>query len=66
MVQPRQDFGAGAVRDNSELNKLIAPATALGHVGLPDDIGSAVAMPLSPESAWINGQRMEISGGQML
>jgi len=60
------DFGAGAVRDNSELNQQIASATALGRVGLPDDIGSAVAMLLSPESGWINGQRIEVSGGQML
>ena len=60
------DFGGGAVRDNSELNKLVASGIALGRVGLPDDIGGAVAMLLSPESAWINGQRIEVSGGQML
>jgi NAD(P)-dependent dehydrogenase (short-subunit alcohol dehydrogenase family) len=60
------DFGGGAVRDNSELNKLIASGIALGRVGLPDDIGGAVAMLLSPESGWINGQRIEVSGGQML
>lgn len=60
------DFGGGAVRDNGELNKVIASLTALGRVGLPDDIGGAVAMLLSPESAWINGQRIEVSGGQML
>jgi len=60
------DFGGGAVRDNGELNKLIASGIALGRVGLPDDIGRAVAMLLAPESAWINGQRIEVSGGQML
>jgi NAD(P)-dependent dehydrogenase (short-subunit alcohol dehydrogenase family) len=60
------DFGGGGVRDNGELNKLIASGIALGRVGLPDDIGNAVAMLLSPESAWINGQRIEVSGGQML
>ncbi|HEY0468575.1 MAG TPA: SDR family oxidoreductase [Polyangiaceae bacterium] len=60
------DFGGGAVRDNSQLNKLIASGIALGRVGLPDDIGGAVAMLLSPESAWINGQRIEASGGQQL
>ena len=60
------DFGGGAVRDNSELNKLIASGIALGRVGLPDDIGGAVALLLSPESGWINGQRIEVSGGQML
>jgi NAD(P)-dependent dehydrogenase (short-subunit alcohol dehydrogenase family) len=60
------DFGGGAVRDNGELNKLVASGIALGRVGLPDDIGGAVAMLLSPQSAWINGQRIEVSGGQML
>jgi NAD(P)-dependent dehydrogenase (short-subunit alcohol dehydrogenase family) len=60
------DFGGGAVRDNSELNKLVASGIALGRVGLPDDIGGAVALLLSPESGWINGQRIEVSGGQML
>ena len=57
------DFGGGAVRDNPELNQMVASQTALGRVGLPDDIGGAVAMLLSPESRWINGQRIEVSGG---
>jgi len=60
------DFGGGRVRDNAELNKTIAANTALGRVGLPDDIGNAIAMLLSPESSWINGQRIEASGGQAL
>jgi NAD(P)-dependent dehydrogenase (short-subunit alcohol dehydrogenase family) len=57
------DFGGGAVRDNPEYNKTIASQTALGRVGLPDDIGGAVAMLLSPQSGWVNGQRIEASGG---
>ncbi len=60
------DFGGGAVRDNPELNKGIASATALGRVGLPDDIGAAVALLLSDGAAWITGQRIEVSGGMML
>jgi NAD(P)-dependent dehydrogenase (short-subunit alcohol dehydrogenase family) len=60
------DFGGGTVRDNPEVNRLIASMTALGRVGLPDDIGGAVAMLLAPESRWINGQRIEVSGGQGL
>ncbi|WP_437998847.1 SDR family oxidoreductase [Sorangium sp. So ce185] len=60
------DFGGGAVRDNAELNKMIAAQTALGRVGLPDDIGGVVAVLLSPESHWITGQRIEASGGMML
>ena len=60
------DFGGGLVRDNAEVNKLVASETALGRAGLPDDVGSAVAMLLSPESGWINGQRIEVSGGMRL
>lgn len=57
------DFGGGAVRDNPTLNKTFADATALGRVGLPDDIGNAVVALLSEQTGWINGQRIEASGG---
>ena len=60
------DFGGGVVRDNRELNEFIASQTALGRVGLPDDIGAAVKMLLSDDSGWINGQRVEVSGGMFL
>ena len=60
------DFGGGAVRDNAQLNAMIASQTALGRVGLPDDVGGAIASLLSPGSAWINAQRIEVSGGQSI
>ena len=60
------DFGGGAVRDNAQLNASIASQTALGRVGLPDDIGGVIASLLSPENGWINGQRIEVSGGIFL
>jgi NAD(P)-dependent dehydrogenase (short-subunit alcohol dehydrogenase family) len=60
------DFGGGAVRDNKQINDFIASQTALGRVGLPDDIGGAVASLLSDDSGWINGQRVEVSGGVSL
>jgi len=60
------DFGGCTVRDNPEVNKMVASMIALGRVGQPDDIGAAVAMLLAPESAWINGQRVEVSGGMNL
>ncbi len=60
------DFGDGVVRDNAELNRHIASQTALGRVGLPDDIGGAVAALLSEQAGWINGQRIEASGGMFL
>lgn len=60
------DFGGGLVRDNAQLNASIAAQTALGRVGQPDDIGGAVAALLAPGSAWVNAQRIEVSGGQMI
>jgi len=60
------DFGGGRVRDNKEINDQIAGFTALGRVGLPDDIGGVVAFLCTQEGYWINGQRIEVSGGQML
>ncbi|CAD0008154.1 SDR family NAD(P)-dependent oxidoreductase [Flavobacterium salmonis] len=60
------DFGGGAVRDNDEINQMIAGLTALGRVGLPDDIGGVVAFLCSEESRWVNGQRIEVSGGIFL
>jgi NAD(P)-dependent dehydrogenase (short-subunit alcohol dehydrogenase family) len=60
------DFGGGAVRDNEQLNQMIASLTALGRVGLPDDIGSVVAFLCTDDSKWVNGQRIEVSGGMNL
>jgi NAD(P)-dependent dehydrogenase (short-subunit alcohol dehydrogenase family) len=58
------DFGGGAVRDNPEINKLFAGMTALGRVGLPDDIGPMISSLLSDDNRWVNAQRIEVSGGQ--
>lgn len=60
------DFGGGMVRDNPQVNKYIADTTALGRVGLPDDIGGVVAFLCTDEARWINAQRIEVSGGQNL
>lgn len=60
------DFGGGAVRDNKKMNSFIAANTALGRVGLPDDIGSVVAFLCTNGAKWINAQRIEVSGGQMI
>ena len=60
------DFRGGAVRDNPEAQKMIAAQTALGRVGQADDIGPVVASLLSPANGWINGQRIEASGGMYL
>jgi len=60
------DFGGGVVRDNEQVNKVIAANTALGRVGLPDDIGGVVAFLCSEEARWVNAQRLEASGGMNL
>ncbi|MCO7247295.1 SDR family oxidoreductase [Halomonas sp. Mc5H-6] len=60
------DFGGGAVRDNEDVNAYVAQGIALGRVGLPDDIGLAVAAILSEDMAWANGTTFDISGGQLL
>ena len=36
------------------------------RVGLPDDIGGAIAALLGDGTGWINGQRIEASGGVQL
>jgi NAD(P)-dependent dehydrogenase (short-subunit alcohol dehydrogenase family) len=60
------DFSGGMVRDNPEINKLVTDMTALGRVGVPDDIGPMIASLLSEDDRWINGQRIEVSGGMAL
>ncbi|CAH6636422.1 SDR family NAD(P)-dependent oxidoreductase [Pseudocitrobacter vendiensis] len=60
------DFGGGSVRDNEQINQHIASQTALGRVGMPDDIGDAIAALLSDKLGWMNAQRVEVSGGMFL
>ncbi|UOV00127.1 SDR family oxidoreductase [Chryseobacterium daecheongense] len=60
------DFGGGRTRDDKQVNAMIASATALGRVGLPDDIGGVVAFLCTEDAGWINAQRIEASGGMFL
>jgi len=60
------DFGGGGTRDNPQVNSMIASQTAMGRVGLPDDIGALAAAMLSDDFRWVNGQRIEAAGGFML
>lgn len=60
------DFGQGLVRDNQEVNAYIAGQTALGRVGVPDDIGPMIASLLSESNRWVNAQRIEASGGMLI
>jgi len=58
------DFLGGAVRDTPEFNRAFADMTALGRVGVADDIGPMIASLLSEDNRWVNAQRIEVSGGQ--
>lgn len=60
------DFLGGAVRDTPDLNTVFAQMTALGRVGVPDDIGRMIASLLSEDNRWVNAQRIEVSGGQAI
>lgn len=60
------DFLGGAVRDTPDYNDAFANMTALGRVGVPDDIGPMIASLLGPANRWVNGQRIEVSGGQSI
>ena len=57
------DFNNAAVRSNPQLKERLAGLSPLGRVGRPEDIGGVVAFLCSDEGAWINGQRIEVSGG---
>jgi NAD(P)-dependent dehydrogenase (short-subunit alcohol dehydrogenase family) len=57
------DFGGGAVRDNPQLHSMIAAQTALGRVGEASDVGTVMSALLSDDMGWVNGQRIEVSGG---
>jgi NAD(P)-dependent dehydrogenase (short-subunit alcohol dehydrogenase family) len=60
------DFSGGMVRDNPEINRRVAEMTALGRAGVAEDIGPMIAALLSEENRWVNGQRIEVSGGMAL
>ncbi len=57
------DFNNAAIRNNPERKKIMASNTALGRVGEADDIGKVIALICDEKSEWINGQRIEASGG---
>ena len=60
------DFGGGENKTNEQKRKAVTAATALGRVGEPEDIGGVVAFLCTEDARWINGQRIEASGGILL
>jgi len=46
-----------------EAQQFIASKTALGRVGQAEDIADVALFLASPESRWITGQLLDVSGG---
>ena len=46
--------------------EFVSSQTALGRVGVPEDIAGVVSFLCSEEGRWVNGQRLEASGGMFL
>jgi NAD(P)-dependent dehydrogenase (short-subunit alcohol dehydrogenase family) len=57
------DFNNAAIRNNPQFKNMLGAMSPLGRVGNADDIGGVIAFLCSDESRWINGQRIEVSGG---
>lgn len=47
----------------SDMRKQVEAQTPLGRIGQPQDIAAAALFLASPESAWITGETLVISGG---
>jgi NAD(P)-dependent dehydrogenase (short-subunit alcohol dehydrogenase family) len=60
------DFGNARLRNNEELQKMVSSVTALGRPGVAEDIGGVVAFLCTDDARWVNGQRIEASGGMQL
>ena len=57
------DFNNAAIRNNPQLKERLSSMSPLGRVGTAEDIGGVVAFLCSDDAKWINGQRIEVSGG---
>jgi NAD(P)-dependent dehydrogenase (short-subunit alcohol dehydrogenase family) len=57
------DFNNGGNRDNPERVKVLSSLTALGRIGTAEDVGGVIAFLCSEDARWINGQRIEVTGG---
>ncbi|GAB2811426.1 SDR family NAD(P)-dependent oxidoreductase [Ferruginibacter profundus] len=57
------DFNNAFIRSNPQAKAMMSSLSPLGRVGAADDIGSVVAFLCTDDAKWINGQRIEVSGG---
>ncbi len=61
----KTDFTKAALSQEG-LEEFMSSQTALGRVGLPEDIAGVIAFLCSQEAHWVNAQRIEASGGLFL
>lgn len=59
----RTELGGGL---NDEFEALLSSQTALGRVGEPEEVARAITSLLTDDSAWINAQDIEVSGGYVI
>ncbi|MDJ1493119.1 SDR family oxidoreductase [Cytophagaceae bacterium DM2B3-1] len=62
-IAPGAVFGGSTMTDTPEMRTFAAQISALGRIALPDDIGGIAAFLCSEDARWINGQRIEATGG---
>lgn len=56
----RTELGGGL---NAEFESMLAAQTALGRVGEPEEVARVIAMLLTEDGGWVNGQSIEAAGG---
>ena len=61
MVETEGVHAAGFI--DSEMRKQVEAQTPLGRIGQPQDIAAAAVFLASPDSGWITGESLVISGG---
>ncbi len=60
------DFNKDRFEAAPQIVDMIASLTALGRVGEAEDIGGIVSFLCTEDAAWVNGQRIEASGGMFV
>jgi 3-oxoacyl-[acyl-carrier protein] reductase len=61
MVETEGTHSAGIIE--SEFRTTTVAQTPLGRIGQPQDIAPVVVFLASPDSGWITGEKIYVSGG---
>jgi len=57
------DFNNAFIRSNPHVKTMMGTLSPLGRVGAAEDVGGVVAFLCTDDAKWVNGQRIEVSGG---